>query len=462
MNDLLIIDDEKLILWGLKRDLERTGYRVWAFPSCEEAMETIERQHFKVALVDVRLPGAGGLAILERIKQFEPETQVIMITAFADVEMAVNSIRKGAFDFVLKPFSLEKIHLTIQNALEATRLKKEVESLKTEIALRQRKFMMQGKSPMMRKVIDSIERIGKAGAGVVLICGESGTGKGVAANDIHQIGPRSSGPFIEINCGAIPENLFESELFGHEKGSFTGASDLKKGLLELADEGTIFLDEVAEMPLPIQAKFLKALEEQIIWRVGGRRPIKVDVNIIAATNRDLSQMVREGAFREDLFYRLNVVPIFIPPLRDRENDIFLLAEHFRENLQLKYKRVFSNFSEEALRRMKNYSWPGNIRELRNSIERAIILESSDVIQEESLGLGGMALEPMLKTQTVFGEEPEIPETGLNLLGHLEAIEKKYLEKAMLECADNQSQAAKLLGMSRDLLRYRLKKYDLLD
>jgi DNA-binding NtrC family response regulator len=462
MNDLLIIDDEKLILWGLKRDFERVGYRVWAFSSCEEALNSLEKQRYQAALVDVRLPGMGGIEMLERIKQTDPDTQVIMMTAFADVEVAVNSIRKGAFDFVVKPFSLEKIHLVIQNALEASRLKKELVSLKTELALRQRRRMLLGNSPIMRKVIQDIERVGKAGAGVVLLCGESGTGKGVAANEIHQLGPRAKGAFIEINCGAIPENLFESELFGHEKGSFTGADDQKKGLMELADGGTIFLDEVSEMPITVQTKFLKAIEEQVIWRVGGRKPIKIDVNILGATNRDLSQLVREGHFREDLFYRLNVVPIFLPPLRERGDDIFLLANHFLENFQGKYKRKFQGFSTEAKARMQSYPWPGNIRELKNSIERAVILETSDVIGEVCLGLGNIPSPFDTKTKTVFGEEPEIPEDGIDLIGHLEAIEKKYLEKALLESGGNQSQAAKLLGMSRDLLRYRLKKYDMLD
>jgi len=462
MIDVLIVDDEKLILWGLKRDLERSGYRVWAFPSGEEAFPFIEKQHFDVAIVDVRLPGIGGEAMIDRIKQAEPETQVIMITAFADVEVAVNSIRKGAFDFILKPFSLEKIHLTIQNAIEARKLKNTVASLKTEISLRHRRYAIIGKSPRMKAVIDDIEKIGKAGASVVLLCGDTGTGKGLVAGELHKIGPRAANPFIEINCGAIPENLFESELFGHEKGSFTGAVETQKGLLELADGGSVFLDEVGEMPLTIQTKFLKALEEQKIWRVGGRRPLQIDVNIIAATNRDLSQAVREGQFREDLFYRLNVVPIFMPPLREREDDVMLLASHFLDTYQVKYKRNFSGFSEAAGRRILTYHWPGNIRELKNSIERAVILETNGQINEPSLGLGGISADSTPASTTLLKEESPIPETGMDLMGHLETVERKYLQQALISCKGNQSQTAKLLGMTRDVLRYRLKKYGLGD
>ncbi|MBF0498501.1 MAG: sigma-54-dependent Fis family transcriptional regulator [Candidatus Riflebacteria bacterium] len=465
MINVLIIDDEKLILWGLKRDLERVGYKVFAYQKAEEAFEIIEKQHFHAALVDVRLPGIHGLQMLEKIKTVDPETQVIMITAFADVEVAVDSIRRGAFDFILKPFTLDKIHLTIQNAFEATRLKKEVATLKRELAQRQKHHLLLGKSPRMKPILESIERIGRAGAGVVLICGESGTGKGVAANDLHAIGPRANGPFIEINCGAIPESLFESELFGHEKGAFTGASEQKKGLMELADGGTIFLDEVGEMPMPMQSKLLKALEEQKIRRVGGQRPIQLDVNIIAATNRDLATAVREGSFREDLFYRLNVVPIFLPALRERDNDILLLAEHFLENYKNRYKRTFTGFSDTASKRMLAYSWPGNIRELRNSVERAVILETGDLIEDASLGIGlGVAL-PATNTLVppsdgrVVDLAP-IPNSGMDLQLHLENVERHFLQEAMTRCGGNQSQTAKMLGMTRDILRYRLKKYGL--
>ncbi|MFZ2958433.1 MAG: sigma-54 dependent transcriptional regulator [Candidatus Ozemobacteraceae bacterium] len=466
MINVLMIDDEKLILWGLKRDLERVGYKVCAYQKAEEAFEIIEKQHFQAALVDVRLPGIGGLQMLERIKAVDPETQVIMITAFADVEVAVDSIRRGAFDFILKPFTLEKIHLTIQNALEASRLKKEVATLKRELAQRQKHHLLLGTSARMKPVLESIDRIGRAGAGVVLICGESGTGKGVAANDLHAVGPRANGPFIEINCGAIPESLFESELFGHEKGAFTGAAEQKKGLMELADGGTIFLDEVGEMPMPMQTKFLKALEEQKIRRVGGQRPIQLDVNILAATNRDLATAVREGQFREDLFYRLNVVPVFLPPLRERGDDVLLLADHFLESYKNRYKRSFTGFSDAARRLMQAYSWPGNIRELKNSIERAVILETGDIIEESSLGLGvgvTTGTSGTLKTFVINGApviSTTVPESGMDLQGHLEGVEQKFLQEALTRCGGNQSQAAKMLGMTRDILRYRLKKYGL--
>ncbi len=461
MTQILIVDDERLIAWGLTRELERLGHKVTSCDRAEAAPPLLEKQHFEVALIDVRLPVMGGLALLEKLKTADPDLQVIMITAFADVEVAVESIRKGAFDFVLKPFTIEKIQLTIENALEAARLKREVASLKTELARRQPKHMLQGQSPKMRAVIESIERVGRAGAGVVLLTGASGTGKGLAAHDIHQLGPRATGPFIEINCGAIPENLFESELFGHEKGSFTGATDTKKGLMEVADGGTLFLDEVGEMPPTIQTRFLKAIEEQKIWRVGGRRPIKVDINIVAATNRDLSQAVREGSFREDLFYRLNVVPIFMPPLREREHDVLLLAEHFLAFYQHKYKRTFTGFSPEARQRLLADPWPGNIRQLKNSIERAVILETGETITAAGLGFEPQSPEvPAPRSQTLITEEPPLPEAGMDLTTHLEAIEKRYLQTALARCKGNQSQAARLVGMTRDIFRYRLKKYDM--
>ncbi|OIP28707.1 hypothetical protein AUK22_03830 [bacterium CG2_30_54_10] len=462
MIEVLLVDDEKLILWGLKKDLEKSGYRVTACASAEEALPHIERQRFNCALLDVRLPGKGGLDLLERIKVASEETQVVMMTAFADVESAVNAIRKGAFDFILKPFSLEKIHLTLQNALQAVQLRKEVDSLQTERSQLRRRYSVVGNSPRMKAVLEAIDRIGRAGAGVILIRGESGTGKGVVANELHFLGPRVSAPFIEINCAAIPEALFESELFGHEKGSFTGAADRRKGLMEMADGGTLFLDEVGEMPQTIQTKFLKAIEEQKLWRVGGTRPIQLDVNIIAATNKDLEREILRGSFREDLFYRLNVVPIVLPSLRERGEDIIVLAKHFLDTYQTKYRRRFSGFSNDAEHRLLGYSWPGNIRELKNCVERAVILETHDTISEGSLGLGGgpVKMDPSPVRERTVGEI--IPEEGFDLQGLLDGLERKYLQRALDQSSGNQSQAAKFLGMTRDNLRYRLKKYGLGD
>ncbi|RCK81725.1 MAG: sigma-54 dependent DNA-binding response regulator [Candidatus Ozemobacter sibiricus] len=464
MTDILLVDDEKLILWGLKKDLEKAGYRVTACASAEEALTRLEDGHFQAALLDVRLPGMGGLDLLERVKAANEDTQVIMMTAFADVEGAVSAIRRGAFDFVLKPFSLEKIHLTIQNALQAGRLQKEVVSLRTERAQLRPRAVVTGRSPRMVAVLEAIDRIGRAGAGVVLIHGESGTGKGLVANELHRLGPRAAAPFIEINCGAIPESLFESELFGHEKGAFTGATERKLGLMEVADGGTLFLDEVGEMPLTIQTKFLKALEEQKIWRVGGRRPVQIDVNIVAATNKDLAQAVQRGEFREDLFYRLNVVPIALPPLRERGEDILLLAAHFLEVSQARYRRSFKGLTEGAKHRLLTYDWPGNIRELRNCVERAVILETGPYITEASLGLAGEPAPARTSLPVplpgVDSPEAPIPDSGFDLESLLNTIECGYLKKALQQCDGNQSQAARLLGMTRDNFRYRLKKYGL--
>lgn len=460
MTNILLVDDEKLILWGLKKDLEKAGYRVTACGSAEEALPHLDNGPFQLALFDVRLPGMGGLDLLERVKAVNEDTQVVMMTAFADVEVAVNAIRRGAFDFILKPFSLEKIRLTLQNAQQAVRLRKQVDSLQTERAQRRPRYGVVGKSPRMQAVLESIDRIGRAGAGVVMINGESGTGKGLVANELHRLGPRANAPFIEINCGAIPENLFESELFGHEKGAFTGAADRKKGLMEVADGGTLFLDEVGEMPLTIQTKFLKALEEQKIWRVGGRRPIQVDLHIIAATNKDLGQAVQRGEFREDLFYRLNVVPITLPPLRERGEDILLLVRYFLDSYQAKYRRTFHGLTEGASRRLLGYDWPGNIRELKNCVERAVILETGERIGETSLGL---APEPgAVAALSAVAPATTLPDEGLDLQSLLDSVEKQYLKMALSQSQGNQTQAARLLAMTRDNLRYRLKKYGLGD
>lgn len=460
MTEVLLVDDEKLILWGLKRDLEKTGYKVTACASAEEALPHLDQIQFHCALLDVKLPGMGGLELLDRVKAAGEETQVVMMTAFADVESAVSAIRKGAFDFVLKPFSLEKIHLTMQNALQAARLRKEVDAFQTEHAQLRPRHGLVGRSARMQSVLETVQRIGRAGAGVVLISGESGTGKGLVAKELHFLGPRANGPFIEINCGAIPEALFESELFGHEKGAFTGAVDRKKGLMELADGGSLFLDEVGEMPPNIQTKFLKVLEEQLLWRVGGKRAIRVEVNIIAATNKDLGQAVQRGEFRSDLYYRLNVVPIVLPPLRERGPDILELADFFFSFYQAKYRRPIQGLSEGARQRIVEYSWPGNIRELRNCMERGVILESGELLSTTSLGLPNPEATMTGRVSPEPRQGEGLPPEGINLQNLLDDLERRYLKQALEATRGNQSQAAKILGMTRDNLRYRLKKYEL--
>jgi DNA-binding NtrC family response regulator len=459
MKKILLVDDEKLIRWSLTKDLERLNYAVEAFPNGKEALAATENQRFDLALLDVRLPDGSGIELLEKIKTSDPDMQVIMITAFADVETAVNAIRLGAFDFILKPFTLEKMRLTIQNALNSARMRREIDTLKIAQNLFHKQSPILCRSQVMTEMLEKAHKIGQIGAGVVLLSGESGTGKGILARELFRISPRAERPFIEINCGAIPENLFESEIFGHERGAFTGAVDAKKGLLEMADGGTIFLDEITEMPVSSQKKFLKALEEQVIWRVGGCKAVRIDVNIIAATNRDLSQEIKSGRFREDLYYRLNIVPLHVPPLRERREDIDLLADRFLEGFQAKYRRSFSGFSDDARREMHRYQWPGNVRELKNSIERAVILEPGTEISVAGLGLPATTL---LSQESSNPDcfSPAIPPDGFDLSDHLKTMERAFLEKALAECNGNQTAAARLLGMTRDNFRYRLKQYHL--
>ncbi len=451
---ILVVDDEKLIRWSLKENLEKENYEVYTASTGEEALALIHEELPDLILQDIKLPGISGLEILEEVKKLREESLVIMMTAYGDVNTSVKAMKLGAYDFVEKPFVFDKLKLTIAKALETVNLKKEVHVFKSQQKAQFRLNNVVGQSESMQRVFQMVEKLSRSDATTVLLQGESGTGKDVIARAIHYQSRRAEAPYMEINCTSLPDTLIESELFGHEKGAFTDAKAMKKGLFELTDGGTILLDEIGDMPLSTQSKLLRVIENKAFKRLGGVKDIVVDVRIIAATNKDLQQASLEGGFREDLFYRLKVFPIYLPPLRERSEDIPLLVRHFITTFNQEFKKNVRGISPEAAEMMMAYRWPGNVRELKNVIERAIILESEEVILPEHLPLE--VVRPELTTNPQ-GASIQLPAEGVSLT----EVEKELIQQALATSKGNQVHAAKLLGMSRDTLRYRMKKYDLL-
>jgi len=443
---ILVIDDEKLIQWSLEQELSRDGYEVFSASTGEAGLQLFDRESPDLTIVDIRLPGADGIEILEKIKAQDKEHPIIMITAFGDVGTAVRAMKLGAFDYLTKPFDLEEVKLVVGKALESRMLRQEVSELRKK---ERQTNQIVGASPEIKKVLEAVQKIAETDATTVLIVGESGVGKELMAKAIHYQSQRGEKPFMEIDCSALPETLIESELFGHEKGAFTDARTLKKGLLELADGGTAFLDEVGDMPLSTQGKILRVIETKTFKRVGGTRDIQVNIRIIAATNKSLADLTKQGKFREDLYYRLNVIPIFIPPLRERKEDILPLVKHFIEHYNKEFRKHVRGPSPEAEKRLISYSWPGNVRELINVIERAILLEGKDIILPEHLILE-------VGTQGATSKDFRLPERGVSL----DDVEKNLVIQALEMTSGNQSRAAGLLGITRDTLRYRMKKYHL--
>jgi len=450
---LLIVEDEDLVRWSLEKSLKAEGYEVVSVATGEECLKVIREESPALVLLDIRLPGIDGIKVLEEIKEFDTSIQVIMLSAYGTIEKAVKAMKLGAYDYISKPFRMEDVKLTIEKALEMVRLRNEITYIRNKNKAQYGFDNIIGTSPAMQEVFEFIRKIAKSDATTILIEGESGTGKDLIARTIHYQSKRAEYPFMEVNVTSLPETLFESELFGHEKGAFTDAKTAKKGLFELANGGTILLDEIGEMGLRLQAKLLHVLEHRCFKRVGGVKDIKVDVRIIAATNKDLSTEVKAGRFREDLFYRLNVVPIHLPPLRERGEDILILAHYFMQHYNKVFKKNFSSIDPEAERLLMSYSWPGNVRELKNVIERILILESSDTIKPEHL-----------PPEIIFKEtKDEGPTEGLSLPAEgltLQQVEIDLIKKALEKTGGNQTKAAQLLGISRDVLRYRLKKYNL--
>jgi len=467
---ILIVDDERLVRWSLRQKCEEWGYQVLEAESGEPGLKIAHSESPDLVLLDVRMPDLTGLEVLDQLKKNGDARAVIMITADPQLDDVKAALKLGAFDFVGKPLDFDELHVTIKNALETTRLRTEVQSLRGEVQRRAGYHNVVGVSAKMTELMKFIRKVAASEATTILIQGESGTGKDLIAKAIHYESVRKDKPFVAINCSAIPETLMEAELFGHEKGAFTDAKQLKKGLFEMADGGTLFLDEIGELSPLLQAKLLRVLEDQVIRRVGGVRDMQVNVRVIAASNRDLEKAVRESQFRQDLYYRLAIIAIFIPPLRERKEDILPLVDSFIERYNSRFRKSVRGIAEDTRRLLLNHTWPGNVRELKNAIERAMILEDDQLLRPRYLPFsvgdtGG---------RTLF-ERSAAPENGQMLANgrmlprlyipeggtSLEEVERAMVELALRQATGNQTQAAKLLDISRDALRYKLKKFGLM-
>ena len=450
---ILVVDDERSMREVLFSMLKNEGYDVAVAEGGEAAIEAVRRETFDAIITDVRMPKVDGLQVLKATKELSPSTVVIMITAFGSSETAVEAMKLGAYDYITKPFKYDEVTLNIKRALERKRLRDENLNLKRRLETQYRFENIIGKSAKIVEVFDTIRKIADSFS-TVMVTGESGTGKELVAQAIHVNSPRRDKPFISVNCGAIPEGLMESELFGHVKGAFTGAVVNKVGLFSAADGGTLFLDEITEIPSLLQVKLLRAIQEREIRRVGDTKDIKVDVRLIAATNKDLESAVGSGTLREDLFYRLNVIPIHIPSLRERVEDIPLLVAHFLQKFGKELAKEVRGVSAEALALLEQYHWPGNIRELENVVERALVLGTGDVLSVESLP------ESIRRQRPPRGVDLELPEAGLDLDATLDQIERRLLEKALERTKGVQTRAAELLHLSFRQFRYKLQKHNL--
>ncbi|WP_025323863.1 sigma-54-dependent transcriptional regulator [Deferrisoma camini] len=447
---ILVVDDEQSMREFLAILLGREGYAVDTAADRAGAEHALATAPYDLVITDLKLPDGTGLDVLCAARRRAPDAQVVVITAFGTAESAVEAMKAGAYDYLTKPFKADEIRLTVAKALERTALVRENRELRRRLEAVEAGGEILGRSPRMQEVFRLLERVAPTGV-TVLVQGESGTGKELVARRLHALSGRA-GPFVAVNCAAIPEGLIESELFGHVKGAFTGAVADKPGLFEEATGGTLFLDEVGELPLHLQPKLLRALQEGRIKRVGGNREIPVDVRIVSATNRDLAEAVRQGRFREDLYYRLNVVALEIPPLRDRRADIPLLALHFLQKYAKAFGRPLKGFTREALDRLEAYSFPGNVRELENLVERAAALETGEFVGVESLP-------PALGAPRPEGLDglPSLPDEGFHLEELLAAVERRYLEEALRRTHGNKTEAARLLGITFRSFRYRLER-----
>jgi two-component system response regulator PilR (NtrC family) len=448
---ILVVDDELSMREFLSILLEREGYATRLAENAESALQLLESEDFALVISDVNMPGLDGIRLLERIKKLTPETAVLLITAFSTAEQAVEAMKLGAYDYIAKPFKVEEIKVLVRNALEKRTLQKENIRLKQEIQERYGFSGLIGKSKKMREVYTLIEKVSTSNTNV-LVLGESGTGKELAAKAIHYNSPRKDKPFVPVNCGAIPENLMESELFGHKKGSFTGAIADRPGLFEQAEAGTLFLDEIGEVPLQLQTKLLRVLQEREFRKVGGTEDKRADVRIVAASNRELEEQVNEGSFREDLFYRINVVQIRMPSLRERPEDIPLLVEHFHKKF-VQSPHEGETITSGALKVLLSYSFPGNVRELENIIERCMVL-GDKTISVDSLPPRLLEYQQAPATNDIYA----IPGEGMNLEAYLDGIEKRFLLLALEKSGGVKKKAAEILGLTFRSFRYRLAKF----
>jgi len=438
---ILIVDDELIMRESLAGWLERDGYVIETAASGEEGLERLKETRFDILLVDIKMDGMSGLDVLEKVKSTDPDVAVVMITAYGSISTAIDAMKKGAYEYLLKPFDPNELGVLIEKIIETQAQARENLFLREQYKDRTRFESMIGQSAAMQKVFDMIQDVAPTEA-TVLITGETGTGKGLAAKAIHSNSPRCDGPFVIVNCGAFPEHLLESELFGYQKGAFTDAKTTKKGRLELAHRGTLFLDEIGEISMRMQIDLLRVLEDRVFYRVGGTQPIEADFRVIAATNKDLGKAIKEGAFREDLFYRLNVISFEMPPLRDRKDDIPLLAEHFLRRFSQETNKPVDRLSREAMDEMMLYEWPGNVRELENAIERAVVVGKERRILPGDL--------PIFNPEHIcFPSDSS-----------LKAVERGHIVRILEDNQWNISKSAEMLGIDRSTLYSKIRRYDI--
>ncbi|MBN2719831.1 MAG: sigma-54-dependent Fis family transcriptional regulator [Proteobacteria bacterium] len=444
---ILVVDDEASQRELLEMVLSGEGYQVQTGSSGEEAIQKVEEGFFNLVIMDLKMGGMGGLEALRRIKEVSPAIQVLIVTAYASIDTAVQAMRSGALNYLTKPIDLEELKIQVEKTMELSDLLAENETLKAQVENIFQNSKIIGKSRRIHEIFDTLAMVAPTDA-TVLILGESGTGKELLADAIHANSPRRNGPFVKVNCAALPENLLESELFGHEKGSFTGAVARREGRFKLADGGTLFLDEVAEMSLLLQAKLLRVIQSRSFERVGGTQTLKTDVRLVVATNKDLEEEVARGRFREDLYYRLNVIPIRMPPLRERREDIPLLAEHFLTLIASRNNKMIRGFTSEAMDLLIRSRWRGNVRELENVVERAVIMAKGDLIRPEDL-----------PSQLLAAPEPEEEREKEMVAGQtLSEVERKAILTTLDLTGGNRTETARMLGISRRTLQYKLKEY----
>ncbi len=448
---VLVVDDERLVRWSLTQRLRADGMDVIEAGTAAEALQAREPD---AAILDYKLPDGDGIGVLKRLREIDPDIPVVMLTAHKDVDIVVEAVKAGASDYVTKPFEVDDVALRLTRAIDATPGKRELRRLKEDLARPFTFASLIGESEAMQTVKTLARKVAQSPTSTVLLTGESGTGKDLVAKVLHYSSSRASRPFLNITCSALPETLLESELFGHERGAFTDARQQKRGLFEQGDAGTVFLDEVAETVPTFQAKLLRFLEEKAFRRLGGTADIKVDVRVIAATNQNLEQTVREGKFREDLYYRLNVLRIEMPPLRVRGRDIVLLAEHYIARFSQEFRRPVRGLTAAAEKALLAYAWPGNVRELRNVIERAVLLSESPELRPEDFETAHALRRP--DGAIAAANEVQLPAGGLDL----EEVERRLVVLALERTRGNQTQAATLLGLHRDQIRYRIEKFGL--
>ncbi len=453
MAKILIVEDEINTLEGLKELLYDEGYDVEGALTAEDAIKKIKSDYVDLLLTDLMLPGLDGIELFLKAKEIDPNITAVIITAYGSVRSAVNAMKMGVYDYVTKPINFEELLITIRKAIEERNLKEENIILKNQLKEKFGFNNIIGKSGPMQEVFKRVRKVASSNS-TVMIRGESGTGKELIARALHYNSPRRAKPLVEINCSAFPDNLLESELFGYEKGAFTGAYKTKKGRMETANGGTIFLDEIGEISLPIQVKLLKVLQDKIITRLGSTKDIEIDVRVIAATNTDLEKALKEGRFREDLYYRLNVITILIPPLRERKSDIPLLIEHFIQKYSKENNKKIEGISKEALSICMDFHWPGNVRELENAIENAVVMCEDSIITQKDLPsyLYSEVFVPTVK-ESIFDKDSDYA-------SQLEEAEKLIIKKALMETGNNRTKAAKKLGISIRTMRYKVKKYKL--